>query len=152
VLDSLTSFIAAALNSGNAAIVWATESHRDSLLGRLRARGVDVDAAIERGTYVASDVAEPPDPVRILAAIRGLSEAAAKAGKKHPGVAVGGDRAGRLWAEGKIDVAMGIEQLMNELATSHNVEILCPYPRPQGQEDDPAFLSICREHSAVSFR
>jgi DNA-binding NarL/FixJ family response regulator len=50
LLDGLARFIAAALNAGNAAIVWATESHRESLLQRLHARGVDIDGKrLERG-------------------------------------------------------------------------------------------------------
>ena len=45
LLDDLTRFIGAALEAGNAAIVVATESHRDSLLLRLQAHGLDMDAA-----------------------------------------------------------------------------------------------------------
>ena len=83
VLEGLTRFIAAALNDGNAAIVWATESHRASLLQRLRAQSVDIDGAIRRGTYVSSDVAEPPDPARMAEALRALRAAAsAVAGAK----------------------------------------------------------------------
>ena len=152
LLDSLTQFIAAALSAGNAAIVWATESHRDSLLQRLHALGVDIDAAIQRGTYVSSDAAETPDPVRMLEAIRGLSEAAANAGQEHPRVAVCGERAGHLWAEGKTDRAIRLEQLLNELAKNHDIDILCPYPMPQGHEDDHAFKGICAEHTTVNFR
>ena len=151
-LDSLARFIAAALNARNAAIVWATESHRESLLQRLHARGVDIDGAIQRGTYIALDVAEAPDPARILNAIRGLIEAASKAGKKHPRVAICGERAGCLWAEGKTDLAIRLEQFWNELAKGHDIDVLCMYPMPHGQEDDHAFKSILAEHSAVSYR
>ena len=152
LLDSLTQFIAAALIAGNAAIIWATESHRDCLLQRLRALGVNIDAAIQLGTYVSSDAAETPDPVRMLETIKGLSEAAAQAGKEHPRVAVCGERAGRLWAEGKTDVAIRLEQLCNELAKNHDIDILCFYPMPHGQEDDHSFKSICAEHTTVNFR
>jgi CheY-like chemotaxis protein len=152
LLDSLTQFIAAALSAGNAAIVWATESHRGSLLQRLHALGVDIDAAIQRGTYVSSDTAETPDPVRMLETIRGLSQAAAKAGQEYPRVAVCGERAGRLWAEGKTDRAIRLEQILNELAKNTDIDILCPYPMPQGHEDDHAFQSICAEHTTVNFR
>ena len=55
VLDDLTKFIGAALKAGNAAIVVATESHRDSLLPRLQAYGLDIGTAIEQGRYVALD-------------------------------------------------------------------------------------------------
>lgn len=151
LLDALTLFIATALNAGNAAIVWATEAHRNNLLERLRGQGVDIGAAVQRGTYLSSDVAEVPDPVHILLALKGLSEAAAKAGKEHPRVAVCGERAGRLWGEGKTDVAIRLEQLFNELARSQDIDILCVYPMPAGQEYD-AFKTICGEHTTVSFR
>ena len=152
VLEGLTRFIAAALNAGNAAIVWATESHRASLLQRLRAQRVDIDAAIQRGTYVSSDVAEPPDLARMAEALKSLSAAASTAGKKHPRVAVCGERAGNMWAEHKIDQAIRLEQLLNELAKQHDVDILCPYPLRQRQDDTPELKSICAEHSAFSYR
>lgn len=113
---------------------------------------MDVETAIQRGTYVLSDAAEKPHLVRMLVAIRGLSEAAFKAGKKLPRVAVCGERAGRFWAEGRADEAIRLEQLLNDLAKHHDVDTLCAYPRAQGQEDNPALKNICAEHSAVSFR
>ena len=152
LLNSLTRFIAAALSAGNAAIVWATESHRDSLLQRLHALGVDIDAAIQRGTYVSSDAAETPDRVRMLEAIKGLSKAAANAGKEYPRVAVCGERAGRLWAAGKTEEAIRLEKLCDDLAKTQDVDILCVYPLPHGQEDDPALESICAEHTTTNFR
>jgi len=150
VVDGLSRFIAAALNAGNAAIVWATESHRNSLLEKLRALGVDIDAAIQRGTYIPADADEPPDLARINEIIRGLSEAASRGGKKHPRVAVCGERAGRFWAQGKVDAAIQLERLLNELGKHNDVDILCPYPIPRanGQEDD-VLKSICAEHTAV---
>jgi len=50
-LNGVTQFIGTALKAGNAAIVVATESHRNSLLGRLAAHGVDIAAAIVQGRY-----------------------------------------------------------------------------------------------------
>jgi DNA-binding NarL/FixJ family response regulator len=152
LLEGLTGFIAAALNIGNAAIVWTTAPHRESLLQRLLARRVDVHAAIQRGTYVSSDAAEVLDPGRILEVIHALSEAASKAGKKHPRVAVCGERAGRLWAEGETDKAIQIEQFFDGLANSHDIDILCPYPFPLGQEDHQAIKTICAEHNVVNSR
>ena len=49
LLDGLTHFIAAALNVGNAAIVWASESHRNALVDRLQALRVDIAGAMQRG-------------------------------------------------------------------------------------------------------
>jgi len=154
ILDGLTRFIAAALKGGNAAIVWATESHRGNLLQTLCQHGVDVDAAIRQGTYIAADISEPPDAAQIVAAITALKKAAAKTGKTHPRVAVCGERAGLMWAEGKTDLAIQLEQSLNQLAKSQEIDILCTYPSPaaQHQQDNDAVRTICAEHSAVSFR
>jgi CheY-like chemotaxis protein len=152
LLVGLTDFISSALNAGNPAIVWATQSDRASLLQRLRAHGVNIDAALQRGTFISSDIAEPPDLFRMRESIRSLCVAAAKVGKNRPRVAVCGERAGRMWAEGKMDEAVRLEQLLNELAKNYDLDILCPYPSPQGQDDHNALKSICAEHSAFSYR
>ena len=106
---------------------------------------------IQRGTYIASDVAETEDRVRILVTLRGLSEAASKGGTKHPRVAACGERAGRLWAEGKTDAAIVFDQLFNELAKHHEMDILCVYPLPDAEDDKSAFSSLCAEHCSFSF-
>ena len=155
ILGSFTHFIATALNAGNAAIVLATESHRYSLLQNLRAQSVQIDAAIQQGTYISLDANEPTDPVEFLEAIRGLrdaAEAAAMTGNKHPRVAFCGERAGRLWAEGKTEEAIQLEQLCDDLAKEHEVDILCVYPLLKGQDAVPALDSIFAQHSAASYR
>ena len=58
LLENVTQFIGAALDAGNAAIVVATESHRDSLLSRLEVRGLDIGAAIKQGRLTALDAAD----------------------------------------------------------------------------------------------
>ena len=152
ILRSFTHFIAAALSAGNPAIVLATEPHRHGLLQQLRAFGVRVDAAIEQGTYIALDADEPAVAVEFLRTIKRMSESAAKAGKKYPRVAFCGERAGRLWAEGKKDEAAELEQLCDDLARSENVDVLCVYPLLQGQEEISALDSIFAKHSAASCR
>ena len=150
--DSLARFLAAALKSGDAAIVWATESHLDTLRQRLQVRGVEVDAAIQAGTYIAADAAEAADAARIALVIEGLSMAASRAGKKLPRVVACGERAGRLWAEGRIDEALRIEQLFNELLKSRDdLDVLCVYPLPH-RHDGKSFSRVCEGHSAIFFR
>src|SRR5215467_8193758 len=55
-VDDFAHSIEAALESGSAVVVIATESHRANLLQQLRADGVDVDAAAERKLYFPLDV------------------------------------------------------------------------------------------------
>ena len=160
-LDSFTRFIAAALEAGDVAIVVATESHRDSLVERLKAQGLDIDAAIRQGTYIPVDVAKMlstfmingmPDSGRFFEIVGPFITAAAKAGKKeHPRIAACGECAPLLLAEGKADAAIRLEQLWDQIATIYEVDILCGYASStfRGEEDAHIFQSICAEHSAV---
>jgi CheY-like chemotaxis protein len=163
-LESFTRCIAAALRAGNAAIVNVTKSHLDSLIHRLKAEGVDIDRAIQRGTFVALDASETfsatmvnglPDPVRFLSFTNGFIEAVAETTKvEHPRIVLCGEGVGLLWVEGKKDAAFRVEQLCNVLAETHDVDVLCAYPLSsfRGDEDRREFHSVCREHSSVCSR
>ena len=152
LLGGLTHFIATALNAGNPALVLATESHQQRLFKRLQFRGLDMNAALQRGMYVTLEADQEPDPAGFVEAIRGLKEAASEAGNEHARVAIFGERAGRLWAAGRTDEAIRFEQFGNELVKNHVIDILCGYPMHKGPEDDPLFKRVCRIHSAVRFR
>jgi DNA-binding NarL/FixJ family response regulator len=146
---SLTRFVASALRVGNAAIILVAESRRASLVGRLYAEGAEIQDAMQRGTCGLLDATYTPDPIRVLEAVRASSEAAVKAGKRDARVAVCCERAGRLWAEGKTDEAVEVEQHCDDLAKKHDVDILCVYPSSCCQEDAHVFERIRAEHTAV---
>jgi CheY-like chemotaxis protein len=160
-LDSCTRFIAAALDAGNVPAVVATESHRDSLFQRLKAEGLDVDAEIKHGRYISLEVAKTlstfmvndmPDWERFFEVVGGLVSGAAKAGKgEHSRVAMWGECGPLLWAEGKVDAAIRLEQLLNWLATIYEFDVLCAYALSSfhGEEHWHIFQSICTEHSAA---
>jgi len=159
--DDLTEFIGAALMVGNAAIVVATESHRDSLLQRLQTYGSDIGAALEQGRYISLDAADTlstflingiPDPVRFLKLFGSLIATAAEAARgEQARVAVFGEMCHLLWAEGNADAAIQVEKLGNQLANTNDVDILCGYSLAsvQGGMDSHIFQRICAEHSAV---
>jgi CheY-like chemotaxis protein len=161
LLDGLTQFIGAALKSGSAAIVIATESHRDSLLLRLQAHGLDIGAAIEQGRYISLDAADTlstfmvndqPDPVRFQKAVSDTIVAAAKAVKgERLRVVACGECAPLLWARGNAEAAIRVEHLWDELAKTYNLDTLCGYPLDsfQSEPDSLIFQRICAEHSAV---
>jgi CheY-like chemotaxis protein len=163
-LESFTRCIAAALKAGNGAIVNVTKSHQDSLVQRLKAEGVDVDRAIQRGTFIALDASETfstimvnglPDPVRFLSFTNGFIEAVAETTKvERPRTVICGEGVGLLWVEGKKDAAFRVEQLCNVLAETHDVDVLCAYPLSSfhGDEDGREFQSVCAEHSSVCSR
>jgi hypothetical protein len=161
LLDRAVPFVAAALTKGDAAIVIATQSHRESLVLRLRSEGFDLDAAIKAGRYVTIDAAVAiakhmvhgmPKSDRLLKLMGGLIEEAMKAAKKeHPRVAVFGEGSSLLWEQGKADAAIRSERLGNQLAAIYDVDILCAYKMSgaYGKEDDPDFKGICAAHSAI---
>jgi len=160
-LDTFARFLGAALKAGDAAILVATEAHREGLALRLEALGLDVDAATQQGTYIQLDVAKTlstfmvndmPDPARFFEAVGILIEAAAKAAKgEHPRVVACGECSPLLWAEGKPDAAIRLEQLWDEVGKTFEIDILCGYALSsfRGKEDEHVFQSICAEHSAV---
>lgn len=163
-LEGFTQFIGDALRAGNAVIVVATESHRDSLLPRLQQYGLDIPAVIEQGRYSALDatdtlstfmVNDAPDRVRFLEATAGLiTRAAAVAKGEHPRVAVCGECAPLLWTFGKGEAAVRLEQLWDEIAGRYDVDILCGYPLGSfyDERSSHVFQRICGQHSAVYSR
>jgi DNA-binding NarL/FixJ family response regulator len=161
LLDRFTRFVAAALKGGNAAIAVVTKSHRESLRQRLKADRVDMDRAIQQGTFILLDVADTlaallvdgsPDPVRFFEDFSRLIDKASKAAKaEHPRVSFCGECIGRLWAEGETDAALRLEQGCNDLAKTHEVDLLCAYPlRELRDEDQHLINSIYAEHSVAS--
>jgi DNA-binding NarL/FixJ family response regulator len=160
-LDSFAHFIGTALKSGRGAIAVITESHRGGLVSRLQAQGLDVDAATQQGTFIQLDVAETlstfmvngmPDTTRFFEIAGGLIEAAAKAARQeHYGVVVCGECSPTLWAEGKADAAIRVEQLFNQVGKAFGLDLLCGYALSSfhDEEDAHVFQSICAEHSAA---
>jgi DNA-binding NarL/FixJ family response regulator len=163
-LEDVTQFVAAALRAGNAVIVVATESHRNSLVPRLQAQGLDIGALIEQGRYIPVDAADTlsafmthgrPDPVQYLKAFDSLILKVTKNTQgKQPRVAVFGETAPLLWAQGNAEAAILTEKLGNQLVRLYDVEIMCGYSLSSGQHgmDDHIYQRICAEHSAVHSR
>jgi DNA-binding NarL/FixJ family response regulator len=163
-LDGFTRFIGAALMVGKAVIVVATESHRDSLLMRLQAKGLDIGAAVEGGRYIPLDAADTlstfmvngsPDPVRFLKVAGDFIVGAAKAVNGEPSrVAACGECAPLLWAQGNAEAAIRVEHLWDEIAKTYDVDILCGYPLGSFHDEQGShiFQRIRAEHSAVHSR
>jgi DNA-binding NarL/FixJ family response regulator len=157
LLASATSFIADALKVGDVAITVFGASHRAKLLQQLRAGGIDIDAAVRSGSYISFDVNDLlpifmvndwPDSVRFFEAVSSLIT---QAKQKDRRVVACGECSPTLWAQGKVEATVQLEHFWDEVARTHDLDILCVYPLPQDREND-AFNRLCAEHSAVSFR
>lgn len=164
LLDDLTQFISAALKAGNAAIIVATEPHRDSLLPSLQAQGLNIGAAIEQGRYIPLDAADTlsalmlngmPDPVRFLKLLGNLIVTASKTIRgEQARVAIFGKCVHLLWAQGNAEAAIEFEKLGNQLAKKHDVDIMCGYSlgcTPSAMNSH-IYQRICAEHFSVHSR
>jgi DNA-binding NarL/FixJ family response regulator len=159
-VDDFARFVEAALEVGRAVIVIATASHRSAIMLKLQARGWDIPAAIREGSYTSLDAGETlstfmvndrPSVTRLTKMLEELLEAAVKAAKgKHPKVVVCGECAPTLLAQGKVEAAMEVERLWDDMTRKYQFDLLCGYANEsQPKEDSYIFQRICAEHSAA---
>jgi signal transduction histidine kinase len=167
LLEELSQYIGNALRAGDAAVVVATEQHRNGLLPWLTAQGLDIAALLEQGRLVAMDAAQVlatftsdgrpnsdgwPNENRFRDVVGGIvAKALACARGEQPRVAVFGEMVALLWADGKAEAAIRLEQLWNELSRTKSFSLFCAYPMSSfdREEDAGLLLKVCNEHSAV---
>jgi signal transduction histidine kinase/CheY-like chemotaxis protein len=157
LFDSLVSFIGDGLAAREAGIVIGTAAHRDELERRLRALGIDLDAARAAGAYVALDAAEilsrivvdgVVDAERFSELIGGEMARAARSGRR---VRVFGEMVGLLLARGNASATVHLEDLWNELRRTHAFRLFCAYPLRQLEGRDLAhpIVEVCSRHSWI---
>jgi PAS domain S-box-containing protein len=161
LLEALCDFIGGALGAGSAAIVIATKMHREGLQQRLTARGFDIYRAGKQGTYVELDASDVLSKLMVegmpdgglFEEIVGGAMARIRTLTKTPRteVAAFGEMVSLLWTEGKIDAAIRLEQLWNELGKKHSFSLRCAYPVANfyGEKNAQPLMRVCAEHSAV---
>jgi DNA-binding NarL/FixJ family response regulator len=161
LIDVVSQFIGAALNTGNAAISVVTDSHRQSLFRELQACGVDIAACMEQGRYIVLDPADIVstclvngmlESARFLQDVRTLILKVANAANlERPRVAAFGESADLFWKQGNAEAAIQEEKLCNQLTKSYDVDILCGYSMGNFQDvvDEQFLERICAEHTLV---
>jgi DNA-binding NarL/FixJ family response regulator len=149
--------IEAALKAGDSVILVVTASHREGIRQKLQEHKVNISACIERGSYLPVDVSEVlltfmkddvPEPTRFFKVAGDLITAAARAAAKHRSrVLVCGECASVLWAQGKTDAAVKVEQLCNQLTKRYDIDILCGFTLNKFycEEDIQTFQKIFEE-------
>src|SRR5439155_510985 len=112
------------------------------------------------GRYFALDAAETlslfmldgiPDVVRFRTVIGGVLEQAKATAGDRARATVFGEMVALLWAAGKRDAAIRLEELWNDLAQTHAFSLRCAYPMADfhREEHSAAFRAICERHSGV---
>jgi PAS domain S-box-containing protein len=93
-----------------------------------------------------------PDPDRFKTYIGGIISLATSASRRQDRrVMVFGEMVALLWAEGSQDAAIQLEQLWNQLATTHSFYLHCAYSMKLfAQESDNVFIrEICGAHTTI---
>jgi signal transduction histidine kinase/ActR/RegA family two-component response regulator len=157
LLNSLSGFIGAAINSGDAAVVVATKAHRDGLDELLRVNGLDVTNAVACGRYVSLDAAETlskfmvdgsPETGRFNEVLGGVL-ASVTDGRAR--VRAFGEMVALLWAEGNYNGAIRLEELWNNLQKAYSFSLFCAYPMHgfSGEKFEQPHDGVCTVHSRV---
>ncbi len=161
LLEAVSRFVGPALACGDAAVVIATQAHREGLEHLLKSHGLDISKAARQGRYLTLDATEAlaqimvnglPDAERFANVIgSALARASAALTSERSQLAAFGEMVNVLWATGQYEAALRLEQLWNDLARNHSFSLLCAYPLSgfNSPKHTEPFLKICREHSSV---
>jgi DNA-binding NarL/FixJ family response regulator len=163
LLDQAAGFLATTLRAGASAVVAVTEPHRNRLREMLTEMGLEVDAAIRGGRYIAVDADEALatvmvdgqlDPARFADAFEPLlAQASEASGETRPRVGLFGECVHLLCAQGNVEAAIQMEKLGNRLFDKFDLRILCAYS-VNGLFDimkGDTFQRIRDEHSVIHF-
>lgn len=154
----VTAYLLEALREGGAAIVIATPEHRRAIRDRLAQAGADVAAAEAAGAFVALDALETisrfmvagcPNAASFWQVISPLIRQATEAFKP---VHVFGEMVALLWDSGRVNAAIEVEAMWNELAAQYRFSLLCGYPEQSviGDQHQDSLAEVCRVHSLVA--
>lgn len=154
LLQSVSGFIGSALVRGDAAVVAATRPHRDAIDCALSDLGLDVAALRAEGRYVVVDAAETlekllvggsPDEQRFHEVVGGMLTRLEKPGRR---IRIFGEMVALLVDAGNRQAAMKLEDLWNDIASTHRFALYCAYPI--GADLDVTSLgAVCRGHTGV---
>jgi PAS domain S-box-containing protein len=159
LVEQAVDFIAARSDADYAAIIIATKPHQEAIQQRLAASLIrDHTASSPRRRIISLDAHATLDEImvhgsphhgRFTDVVGNLIAGAAEGGRSR--VRVFGEMVAILWADGRQDAALELEELWNQLGAVHRFSLFCAYPilgfsRP---EETARFTSICGAHSIV---
>ena len=138
LLDSLSVLFGNTLAAGEILVAVVTQPHREELVNRLIANGIDLVQATAEGRFAILDAvdllsgfmdANEPNKDRFLAQIGNIIrrlEAAARVKSRR--VVACCEMVSVLWMQEKYDAAIRLEQLWNELNLPQSFDLCCAYP------------------------
>jgi len=152
-------YLAAGLSIGQPAIVIATEPHRRAFAHALRSRGLDTEEILGEREVVRLDARETlsafmeggrPNRDLFMSTVGRVFD---KLLRKRSYLIVRGygEMVDLLWRDGKIDGAIALEKLWNELARRYSFSLLCAYTVDDRLKEaqTAAFQRACGQHSCA---
>lgn len=162
LVELVADFLSPALEHDETAFVIASTEHHRWFVDALRPRYPDIEVARRDGQLVLID-ADATLQALMSAGASGSSldldrfheltdELFAHVASRGRPVRIFGYMAALLWAGGNTAEALTLEDQWNELARTHEFELMCAYPMHSfdGAGSDEAFARVCRRHSAMA--
>jgi PAS domain S-box-containing protein len=157
LMDSVSEYLAPALESGDGGIVIATDAHMKGIERRLAARGVNVASLVAQGRYLPLDAGQTlekllvngaPDADRFNQVLGTMVAAMSQIGRRPRAF---GEMVALLWSAGNQQAAIRLEELWNDLRKTHAFSLLCGYPMHDFADGAQAhaFEQVCACHSRV---
>ena len=135
LVEVVARFAAAGLNAGEAALLITTVEHQRNFSAALEHLGFDTVAHVGRGQLVFLDaryllskfmVDAMPHPERFKTEV-GALVAGLRASRGGAAIRAFGEMVDLLWRDGNSDAATRLEELWNDLATTHRFPLLSAY-------------------------
>lgn len=156
---AVADFLAAGISVGQPLIVIATQEHREEFLRRLKAKGLDVEYASRNGFLTMLDAREMlahfmerdvPDADRFRSTVGSVINKSLGL-SSHRCVRAYGEMVDLLWKDGNTEGAIRLEELWNDLATTHSFSLLCAYAMGNFYKEAHTvdFRRICHTHARV---
>jgi DNA-binding NarL/FixJ family response regulator len=159
LVEGFSRLIERVLRVGNLAVVVATEAHRSEILSQLRTADLDMDRAIEGGSYISLNADEiltaimyddVPDPVRCENLVNErIIDRVKRTHSVHARMAMCGECAPILLYRGNAEGAFRLEHHWDEISTKYAIDTLCGFMWKHVPQDQSIFQRICAAHSAI---
>lgn len=158
--DAVAEFLLEGLRRGETVMALTTAAHRDGLIERFAAAGVDWDKARRgrrltwmdaRAVLESVMVGREPDADRFDGHVGRLMRSIGGTVERASGVRAYGELVDLLWREGNADAALRLEDLWNELGNALSFSLLCGYSRGNIYRESRGHRhrEVCDRHARV---
>ncbi|MGH7638419.1 MAG: MEDS domain-containing protein, partial [Gemmatimonadaceae bacterium] len=161
--SAVATFIVDGVRAGQPIVVIATDAHRRMFEGRIRAtgggirpedlvEGRDVAWLDARETLETFMEGEYPNAALFEATVGAVFDKLTSNGRSYVVARAYGEMVDLLWKDGKVEGAIALEHLWNDIAAKHSFALLCAYSMSNFVREmhGADFTRICAAHHHVT--